>query len=220
MEELFTLIVVIVSFVIWVAQNVTQMKKRSQEEFDEAWQQMEDEESLPEETRSRIPSPAAPPAAHPPRPSAPTLKDLQEQLEQMLGQPPKKPAAPAKESSRPAPVTLPETQRRLPDSVPSPTFLGQESTRKPHPFEREPVPAQRRPPQTVPTAQRPAPVAQRAQQPAIAAASSDSVHAEPVPRYHRTGKFPQIHPHPVSNAILIAEILKPYSRRGAFGPWH
>lgn len=224
MQELFSLIVVIVTFVIWIAQNVSQMKKRSQEEFDEAWQQMKEEEAHSDETRGPSPPQAPRPVEQPASPSAPTWKDLQEQLEQMLGQPPRKQPIPVDEDPPfPAPAPQPAIPRRIPDAVPSPTALHQEPAREARAFRQEPMPA---PPKRV---QRPArPETRPAPHPAAAAQKTGtdlttpepapSPHKGPASGHHHRGQFPNLHPNPISNAILIAEVLKPYSRRRAFGP--
>lgn len=226
MEDLFGILVVVVSFIIWVTQSVAQAKKRASEEFDQTLDEIEDVEEELVEPRPPSPRPMAPPPLLPERTErpvpqgAPTWKELQRQLEQVLGQP----SSPAKGTTTRPVSNLP---RPLPGAEPSRSFDKPVPTAgsgpRPRPSERpsyQPQPVPRPSPQPSP---RPAVVTRSATSRealprAVFATSSGpgsqlpgQLTASGRDRRTRPGKFPNLHPDPIANAVILAEILKPYS---------
>ncbi len=233
MEDVLTLLVVVVSFFVWIAQNVAQAKKRASQEFDQALDEIEDgEEDLSE---SKIPPPHPIPAAPLPKPvhpapqGAPTWKELQKQLEQVLGQPPTQPSSQRTEPARvPRRPGFPRQQPEPPASRSFEKPIPAMGTKPgPRPSDRpvyRPQPAPSPVPQLPP---RPAVLARsvtsREAPPRIAPAPTAAPGAKSQGRGWREialsdaqgrplhGKFPNLHPDPIANAVILAEILKPYS---------
>lgn len=217
MEDLLKILFVIGAFIVWIVQSVAQAKKRASQEFDQALDEIEDEEEDLVKPQAPLP-PRAPAPQKPARPmpqGAPTWKELQKQLEQVLGQPPTKPSP---QSTAPIPIPRPrETQREQPQGESRPGFdmPTRQESRAPRPAP-QPQSTPRSTPQLPP---RPAVVVRsttsREAAPRTAPAVAPPVASIPGRRYRR-GKFPNFHPNPIANAVLLSEILKPYSR-GSLG---
>ena len=217
MEDLLKILFVIGAFAVWIIQNVAQAKKRASQEFDQALEEIEDEEEdLPQqEVLLPRPAPAPQKLERPLQQGAPTWKDLQRQLEQVLGQPSTKPGP---QSTQPVPLPYPQRGQEAP---PSRSF-------------DKPITGMETRPQGRPTRQpdyQPQPALRPNLQPAMISRSSTSREAQPrtlMPgpeadllgrlamtggerKFYR-GRFPYLHPDPIANAVLLSEILKPYSR--------
>lgn len=205
MEQLFQLLVFLVFFVIWVFNAVAQAKKQRQQELEEVFEEFEDDEFSPPER------PARPTVAEPPPPARSGWEEIQRELRRMLEERPDAPQqAPPPRRPEPAPMPMPTPLRpqaaplapirpklaepkRLPPSPPmSRTPTGRSITQVRTTLEQissgspslKPVPSKPRPHLSKPKEKRETPLRRR---------------------------FPYLHPDPLANAILLSEMLKPYS---------
>lgn len=216
MEDLIGLIVTIGVIFVWIAQNVFTGKRQAQQEFEEALEELEEEEGV------ELLQEKAPPSSPSPRPArgltppvreaskgAPSWEELQRQLQELLGAPsktvPPPPRPPREQTSADLPLPLPPRER--PSRSPAPRPI-------PRPMERRPA----SPPRPA-RVTRPEPALERS--PAAAQAArrlplTPSPHRKPAPAGQapaRPGKFPNLISDPLANAVLMGEVLRPYSRR-------
>lgn len=226
MEDLIGLLVTIGVILVWVVQNVFTGKRQAQQEFEEALQELDDEEefevlverepSAPP-ARPRGQAPSTPPAREVPK-GAPTWEDLQRQLQELIGAP-TKPAPESRPPQAEAPGQPPG--RTAPDFPPLPPRERPAPFPIPRPMERRPAPSPRPVPQPISQparVSRPEPALQpkpRAESPpAVRRMAASSAHRPAHP-----GKFPNLLPNPLANAVLMGEILRPYSRRRRWGAY-
>lgn len=217
MEDLLKILFVVGAFAVWIIQNVAQAKKRASQEFEQAFEEIEDDEEGRPQQEVLLPPPA-PASQKPERPvqqGAPTWKELQRQLEQVLGQPSSKPSP---QSTQPIPLPYPQRGQEEPPSRSFDKPIPGAGTRSKVPSGRQPV-------------YQPQPTPRLNPQPTAMARSSTSREAQPRvltsgpgaellgrmaitgrERIFHRGKFPYLHPDPIANAVLLSEILRPYFR--------
>lgn len=225
MEDLIGLLVTLGVIFIWVVQNVFTGKKQAQQQFEEALQDLDEDDEIEilEEMESPARRPAqalAPPKREVPK-GAPTWEDLQRQLQELLGAP-SKPAPDSRQAEAQPQAEVPPRQAQPsadfpplpPRERPAPFPIPRQIS---HPMERRPTPAPRPVPQQA-RVTRPEPALQ------WAPVTQVQTRAEPVlsprrmvaTRVHppaHLGKFPHLHPNPLANAVLMGEILRPHSRK-------
>lgn len=200
MEDLFGLIGTVLVFAFWIAQAVMNSKKKTKQEFDDAWKEFEEDrdEDDAEWLDDPEPSPAPPVRRDAPKPQpaaqpgAPTWKQLQQQLEDILKQNTQtQPVMPERRvEEKPLPTPPPRPQPSPVYASPAPARLDDYRPRK-QPSSTQPIRPSR----------------------ANVMRSEEFDFRE---KRKTKSKFPHLHPHPVYNALLLSEVVKPYSRNPIF----
>jgi hypothetical protein len=235
MENLVGLLVVVVGFIVWIAQSVAQAKKQSSQEFDEALSELEEAEEKGVLPNTEAPLPSPPPKQQLPQ-GAPTWKQLQQQLQQMLepapSNRPKSAEEPLPQRERPIPplAQAPQPPRRLqpapgkpfPPIQPRPGAQPMKPVRRipkqfPQPVASASAPRKQAEAPSVAQRERPSgPVTAVGRTAAAMKARPAAEVAQPVARTQKIRRgFPTIHPDPLVNAFLMAEVFKPYPRGSA-----
>jgi hypothetical protein len=214
-SNLAGLLVFVITFVVWIAQAVTQAKRRRQGQLDGL---DEDVVNIDEEEPDELALPrpvlaereTVSPATPKPSPGGQSvdLGELKKQLEDLFGVPmgAPKPTQPA----RPVQPPVQTVQPVRPVQPTQPVATVTTPKRSAAPLSRSTSGQRAVSTSTVEDGYL------QAIRPAVAqptpAATPSAVFPHPKgPRIsRRTSRFPNLHPDPIANAILLAEILKPY----------
>jgi len=235
--NLVTVVVFLIWGVFWIIRSLSQAKRREEGELDgldlETEFEDEGESSPPGKDVAGVPGRLSGEASHPTGPKAPLphptearpqgtdLEELKRELQQMLGLPGKKTQpSPAKHLDRPPTAPSASTQRPIPQQrPPAPRSKPQTARHRPSPPPPPPTPRKPAPPPPVRTpvpaalTQQLQAAAQKTPQPRPDLLRSPSPPSKPGPQ-QKTGRpgFPYFLKDPVKNAMVLMEILKPYSR--------